>query len=106
MFLSIKKTADQIDVIELHPENIKRIVDSQCCQHDSYTSDEIKVWELHDPDSQGRKNEAYETLHPVPEWMCSPVAPVSKKRAVREKFIREIKHIKIKFRKFPLRRRK
>jgi hypothetical protein len=96
MFIAVEKNDDQIEVIELHPENIQRMVDSGCCQRDSYTFDEIKIWALHDPESQERRNEAYEKLHPVPDWttinpeICRP----AQKKTVWQKLTRKLKNLK------------
>jgi hypothetical protein len=97
MFITVAKDGDRMAAIELNPENIQRIVDSGCCQRNSYTFDEIKVWALHDPESQNRKRTAYRKLHPVPDWTtinpeiyCQPV----QKKTVWQKLTRKLKNLK------------
>lgn len=97
MFVAVEKNSDRITVIELHPENIQRIVDSECCQKDSYTFDEIKIWALHDPESQKRERTAYRKLHPVPDWRT--INPdihgrPAQKKTVWQKLTRKLKNLK------------
>jgi hypothetical protein len=96
MFITIAKHSDRIEVIELTRENIRRIADAACCPRESYTFDEIKIWALHDPESQSRESEAYLELHPAewptinPEIYCRPV----QKKTVWQKLTRKLKNLK------------